>query len=322
MPAVSFPSCGRGVEHYRSYRKYVRERFGRAVLTIPVNAGLTCPNRDGTKSVAGCSFCDNRSFSPVWDDTAPVIEQIEQGIAAANKKFSAFIVYLQPFSNTYGPLSRLEPIYEAIIAIPGVVGIALGTRPDCFSEEKYDYLHDLSRRTYLSVEVGLQSSHDATLTLHGRGHSMEDFSRCIHALSTRGISTVAHVMLGLPPETEPMMLATAREIARLPVTGVKIHQLMVIRGTLLHAWYAEGKVECLTLERYAQLVARFVSHMRPDQLIHRIVADSSIEKGLVAPLWSAEKLKALHYINTYMDKEGVSQGARWIDNESETRNGY
>jgi uncharacterized protein len=302
------------VEHYRSYRKYVRERFGRPVLTIPVNAGFSCPNRDGSKSGEGCSFCDNRSFSPVWDDASPVIEQIELAVQGAQNKFDAFIVYLQPYSNTYGSVKRLSQIYEPIISFPRVVGLALGTRPDCFSEEKYDYLHDLSRRTYLSIEVGLQSAHDETLMLHRRGHSIEDFRQCVRSLSARGISTVAHVMLGLPPETEQMMMATAQEIARLPLTGVKIHQLMIIRGTLLHQWYTQGKIECLTLERYAKILAGFLSYLRPDQLIHRIVADSSIPKGLVAPLWSGSKLKTLDYLIDYMDTAGTCQGSRWKGN--------
>jgi uncharacterized protein len=299
------------VEHYRSYRKYVRQRFGRAVLTIPVSAGLSCPNRDGTISVDGCSFCDNRSFSPVWNDTTPVTSQIERSMKCAGVKFGAYIVYLQPFSNTYGPVEKLSRIYEAVISFPGVIGLALGTRPDCFSREMFDCLQDLASRTFLSVELGLQSAHDETLKLHRRGHSMGQFRECVQELSARNISTVAHVILGLPFETEGMMLATARELARLPVSGVKIHQLMVIRGTLLHEWYAQGKFKCLTLDQYAGLLAGFLSHLRPDQLVHRIVANSSDQKGLVAPLWSAGKLKALDFLNSYMDKEGTCQGSKW-----------
>jgi radical SAM protein (TIGR01212 family) len=247
----------------------------------------------------------------VWNDTAPIIEQIEQAIRKVSKKFNAFIVYLQPYSNTYGTVQQLSSIYEAIISFPRVVGLAIGTRPDCFSQEIFDYLQDVSRRTYLNVEVGLQSAHEETLKLNHRGHSMEDFRMCVRELSGRGIPTVGHVMLGLPPETEQMMLATAREIARLPVTGIKIHQLMIIRGTLLHQWYLKRKIECLTLQQYAKILSGFLSNLRSDQLIHRIVADSSIEKGLVAPLWSANKLKTLQFLKSYMDKEGTRQGEYW-----------
>jgi uncharacterized protein len=299
------------VEHYRSYRKYIRQRFGRPVLTIPVNAGFSCPNRDGTLSANGCAFCDNRSFSRVWDNTSPVISQIEKAIECVKNKFDAFIVYLQPFSNTYGSIDRLSQIYEAVISYPRVVGLAIGTRPDCFSNEIYDYLYDVSRRTYLSMEVGLQSAHDETLMQCLRGHSVENFRQCIRSLSKRGISTVAHVILGLPSETEQMMKETALEIARLPVTGIKIHQLMIIRETLAHQWYVQGKIESLTLEHYAHLLAQFLSYCRPDQYIHRVVADSRIETGLVAPLWSANKLETLNYLNGYMDEKKITQGKLW-----------
>ncbi len=299
------------MEHYRSYRKYVRSRFGCRVQTIPVSAGFSCPNRDGTKSNSGCSFCDNRSFSPVADEASSVVTQIERAISHAPQKIGAFIVYLQPFSNTYGTLAQLSSIYEPIISYPRVVGLSVGTRPDCFTEEIYDYLSHVSRRTYLCVEVGLQSAHDATLTLHHRGHTVEDFRQCIFSLSTREIATVAHVILGLPYETEQMMMETAQEIADLPVTGIKIHQLMVIRGTLLHQWYEQGKIECLTLERYAETLAGFLSYLRPDQFIHRLAAEASIKNGLIAPLWSRDKQPVLDFLNNYMDKEHVVQGSRW-----------
>jgi uncharacterized protein len=302
------------VEHYRSYRKYVRQRFGCPVLTIPINGGFSCPNRDGVKNSEGCSFCDNRSFSPVWDNVSPVITQLSQAIEGAKNKFGAFIAYLQPYSNTYGSVKQLSSLYEPIISHPGVVGLAVGTRPDCFSDDIYDYLYDISLRTYLSIEIGLQSVHDETLTIHRRGHSIEDFKRCVRLLSGRGISTVAHVMLGLPPETEQMMLETAQELARLPVTGVKIHQLMVIQGTLVHEWFTEGRFDCLTLDRYAHVLAGFLSFLRPDQLIHRIAAHARIDAGLVAPLWSANKSETLRYLQDYMDKHSIRQGMLWKGN--------
>ena len=299
------------MEHYRSYRAYVHRRFGAAVLKIPVNAGFSCPNRDGKKSTQGCLFCDNRSFSPVADTTYSIQAQIERVIAHAAPKYGAFIVYLQPFSNTYGSVEQLASVYEPIIALPRVVGIAIGTRPDCFSEEVYDYLHDLSKRTYLSIEIGLQSAHNETLVAYNRGHTAEDFRRCVMALSGRDIETVAHVMLGLAPESAVMMMDTARFVANLPVTGIKIHQLMVISGTPLERRYLENGFHCLTLEEYATLVCRFIAFVRPDQFMHRIVADCTPARGLIAPLWSAEKMKALHYIHAMMDKEKTVQGSAW-----------
>ena len=298
------------MERYRSYRHFLRRRFGRAVLKLPVNGGFSCPNRDGTKSDRGCVFCDNRSFSPAAGASFPVVRQVEEAIAKAPKKFGAFIVYLQPFSNTYGPVERLASLYEPIIAIPRVVGLAIGTRPDCFNEDIYDYLFDVSKRTYLSVEIGLQSAHDETLSINNRGHTVEDFRRSVYSLSRRGIETVAHVILGLTPETTAMMMETAGELARLPVTGIKIHQLMVIKGTMLAQWHEQARVKCLTLEEYAALVSDFLSYLRPDQHIHRIIADCSQRDGLIAPLWSADKLKSLRFIQEYMLRHKTMQGSR------------
>jgi hypothetical protein len=316
---AAFPGiyCGEGLykiivqQHYNSYRKYLQERFGKPILKIVVNGGFSCPNRDGLKNREGCSFCDNRSFSPVANTAKPVLTQLQEAALKAPSRYNAFIVYLQPFSNTYGDVKALATIYEPLISFPRVAGLAIGTRPDCFTEDIYNYLEDVSSRTYLSVEIGLQSAHDETLALHNRGHTVDDFRRCIAFLSERGIETVAHVMLGLPPETPEMMLETAREIADLPVTGVKIHQLMIIRGTGLHQKYERGEIECLTLEKYTEILCDFLSLLRPDQFVHRIVADSSEANGLIAPLWSAGKMKAINYITAYMDKKNTKQGSAW-----------
>jgi uncharacterized protein len=299
------------VEHYRSYRSYIRDRFGKPVLKIPVNGGFSCPNRDGVKSNNGCAFCDNRSFSPAAGNSLPVILQVQTSIAKASKKFDAFIVYLQPFSNTYGSVERIAGLYEPLAAIPGVIGLAIGTRPDCFTEGVYEYLKYLSGRTYLTLEIGLQSANDETLTFNNRGHTVEDFRRCIFSLAKLGIETVAHVILGLKPENQAMMMSTAREIAGLPVNGVKIHQLMVIKGTGVEKWYEQGELKCLSIEEYSSLLCEFLSYLRPDQHIHRIMADSCEGNGLVAPMWSSDKAKALHYIHDFMNINKTVQGSRF-----------
>lgn len=242
---------------------------------------------------------------------SPVVTQILEAIDKAPSRYGYFIAYLQPFSNTYGDVKALASVYEPLISFPRIIGIAVGTRPDCFTEDIYNYLADVSSRTYLSVEIGLQSAHNETLALHNRGHTLEDFRRCVQSLSRRKIETVAHVILGLPPETPEMMFETAREIADLPVTGVKIHQLMIIRGTSLHQKFEQGEIGCLTLEKYAEILCGFLSFLRPDQFVHRIVADSREVNGLVAPLWSAGKMKAINYITGYMDKNKTRQGSAW-----------
>jgi uncharacterized protein len=226
-------------------------------------------------------------------------------------RFDAFIVYLQPFSNTYGSIDRIMSVYESVVAIPGVVGLAVGTRPDCFTDELYDYLNDLAQRTYLSMEIGLQSSHDATLKKYNRGHTFDDFKRCIYTLSAIDTEIVAHVIIGLAPETDEMVMETAQILSRMPVTGVKIHQLMIIKGTDTEKWYEEDRIRTLAIDKYAELLCGFLSFLRPDQHIHRIMADSTFENGLVAPAWSAEKTKSVQFIHDYMKRNKTRQGSRF-----------
>jgi len=283
------------------------------VLKIPINGGFSCPNRDGVKSTVGCFFCDNRSFSPVADERilSPV-EQLTSALSRRKAMGKPVLPYLQPFSNTYGTVETLKEVYEPLLHQSGVIGLAIGTRPDCFTEDIHRYLAELAERTYLSVELGLQSSHDGTLEVCNRGHTFDDFKKTLYRLSSDGIETVAHVMIGLPGETEAMMIQTAKRLAALPCTGVKIHQLMVIEGTEFAEWYKVRKLSVFTVEEYARLLAAFLTHLRPDQHIHRIVADATRENGLVAPLWSADKMAALSVINKYMDERGVRQGSEWI----------
>jgi uncharacterized protein len=307
--------------HYLSYRSYLKQRFATSVLKIPLNAGFSCPNRDGTISSDGCSFCDNRSFSPVAITTASILDQLKSSIGKDRHRHEAFIAYFQPFSNTYGTRKHLEEMYEPIIAFPGVVGLAIGTRPDCFDKDIYDYLESVSRRTYLSVEIGLQSANDATLKFNRRGHDVAAFKKAITELSGRGIETVAHVMIGLPPgggtepppDTREDVVKTAQFIASLPVSGIKIHQLMIIRGTLMQQWYDNDEVTALSLEEYADILCDFLSHVRPNQHIHRIMADSTEKNGLIAPLWSSseEKMKSIAYIHGVMDRRNLVQGAEF-----------
>jgi radical SAM protein (TIGR01212 family) len=298
------------MRHYNAYSAYLKKRFRQPVLKLPLNGGFDCPNRDGTKSRRGCAFCDNRAFSPVAGAVAPPLEQLRESMRRAAGRYNAFIAYLQPFSNTYGSAARLRSVYEPLIGVPGVVGLSIGTRPDCLSDEVCGCLREVAGRTYLCVELGLQSSHDATLTLINRGHSFREFAAAAVKLADMHIETAAHVILGLPGESAHMMFETASQCACLPLNGIKIHQLMVIRGTPMERMLAEGKVRALTLKEYAPLVCGFLERLRPDQLIHRIMSDCRKENGLLEPEWSAGKQASIRFLHEHMDKNGVMQGSR------------
>ncbi len=300
-------------EPYLTYRSFLKKRFGKPVLKIPINGGFSCPNRDGTKSSEGCTFCDNRSFSPVALDQRSVIAQLKKAIQRASGRFDVFIAYLQPFTNTYGSVPQLKSIYEPLIVQPDVVGLAIGTRPDCLSDDICDYLADIGKRTYLSVEIGLQIASDEVLDYNNRGHTFADFREAVKRLVEREIETVAHVMIGLPKDTRAMMVDTAKQLAQLPVHGIKVHQLMIIKDTKVAEWFYQGKVKPLTLEEYAEVVGEFISFLRPDQCIHRIMADSKVEFGLIEPLWSANKMESVAFIKKYMIEDGFFQGKNWKD---------
>ena len=236
------------------------------------------------------------------------MEQLKTAINRASG-FDLFIPYLQPYSNTYGSVSLLRSVYEPLLEIPKVIGLALGTRPDCFTDEIFEYLDQLSVRTFLSVELGLQSSHDCTLTLINRHHTFADFVSTVERLANSGIETVAHVMLGLPGETAEMMAETAQRLSMLPVSGIKIHQLMVIENTRIHQWYENKTYTPLSIEEYAKLLRDFLCRLRPDQHIHRIMADSKAEYGLIAPSWSADKNRSINFLHEYFKKTEMVQGS-------------
>lgn len=298
------------MNRYNAYSSYLTKRFGSPVLKVPLNGGFFCPNRDGTRGTGGCAFCDNRAFSPVagvQGSPASVLASVTARPANAGK---VFIAYLQPFSNTYGSPDKLAGVYEPLLRIPRVVGLSIGTRPDCLPNPVVAYLAGLAQRTWLTVELGLQTIHDATLARINRGHTCGDFAAAVVRLANSGIGTVAHVMLGLPGESPEMMQATASALASLPVSGVKIHQLMIIRGTPIAEWYERGEAYAMEIDEYAKVLCGFIERLRPDQHVHRIMADSRPEHGLIAPLWSAQKATSLEFLRQRMEGCDMVQGKR------------
>lgn len=295
---------------YKTYRNYLKKRFGGPVFKVPINGGFSCPHKEGSP---GCHFCDNVTFSPAAKKAAvDVAEQLQKAIERNKRRYNYFLPYLQPNTNTYGSVEELKEVYEPLLNAENCVGLAIGTRPDCFSEEIYDYLEEISKKTYLSVELGLQSSSDETLTNINRGHDFESFKIAVQRLAGMGIEVVTHLMAGLPGETKEDMIQTVRDISSLPIGGVKFHQLMVIEGTEFAQQYKRGEFQTLSLKEYAPLLKTLLEHTREDILIHRIMADTPRHnKDLIAPMWSHEKDSSVQWLQKYLIETGTIQGSLW-----------
>jgi radical SAM protein (TIGR01212 family) len=295
---------------YRSLAAYLRERFGVRVRTLALDAGFTCPNVDGTVTTGGCVFCDNRSFSP--NRRLPRVSlraQVERGIAVLSGRYRAerYIAYFQAGTNTHGPLDRLRRLYDEALAHPLVVGLAVGTRPDSVPDAVLDLLDDYARTRPVFLELGLQSIHDRSLEWMNRGHDVAAFFDAVARCRGRNLELCAHVILGLPGESRADMLATARAVAGLPLHGVKIHNLYVVRGTPLEAQYQRGEAPLLTRDEYVSVVCDVLEVLPPELVIHRLSGEAP-EDYLVAPDWCRDKPALLRAIDAELARRDSRQG--------------
>jgi len=295
---------------YNAYHFHLKKHFGDRVQKVSLDAGFTCPNVDGTVARGGCVFCDNRSFSPSRRLPRTTIRgQLDEGIKRLKRRYKArqFLAYFQPATNTYAPVSRLRPLYEEAIAHPEVVGLAIGTRPDCVPEDVLDLLAELASRTYVSVEYGLQTIHDRSLDWMNRGHHHDAFLDAIERSRGRGFEICAHVMLGLPGESRADMLATAREVARLQLDAVKIHNLYVVQGTPLAEQFAAGAVRLLEREEYVETLVDFLELLPPGCVVERISGEAPPDY-FVAPSWCLNKPAILRAIQQEFARRDSWQG--------------
>jgi radical SAM protein (TIGR01212 family) len=287
-PAASWRQAGL---RYNAYNYFLRQKFGQRVQKVSVDAGFTCPNVDGTVAKGGCVFCDNRSFSPSRRlPRVSIRGQIDEGIRRLKWRYDVeqFMAYFQPATNTYAPVERLRPLYFEAIEHPQVVGLAIGTRPDCVPGEVLDLLAEVAERTYLSVEYGLQTIHDRSLDWMNRGHHHDAFLDAIERSQGRGFEICAHVMLGLPGESHEDMLATAREVARLPIDAVKLHNLYAVKNTPLADQVAAGEVELMARDDYLRTVVDFLELLPPECIVERISGEAP-PNYLVGPTWCLDK---------------------------------
>jgi len=297
-------------KRYNDLNSHLRSLFGCRVQKITVDAGLSCPNRDGTVSTGGCIFCNDRgSGTGAHSRGLTITDQLIQGKKFLGRRYKAkkFLVYFQSFSNTYAPVGKLQKMYDEALAVEDVVGLSIGTRPDCVDLPVLDLLQEYAGRRLIWVEYGLQSASDKTLKLINRGHDVRSFEDAVKATSNRGIKICAHVILGLPGETRKDILHTAETISALGVDGVKLHLLYVVKGTPLEALYRQGNYRCLDQQEYVDLICDFLERIPPQMVIQRLTGDPHPEE-LVAPQWSRLKTDTLREINATLEKRNSWQG--------------
>ncbi len=296
---------------------FLQHRFGRKVRKISIDAGLSCPNLDGKLAHEGCIFCDVRSFSPsrrLGASAMSVTEQIAEGTSRLRRRYGAaadaFIAYFQPATNTYGPIADLLPLWQEAIAQPGIVGLTVGTRPDCAGDEILDALESLASDAWVSIEFGLQSIHQQSLDWLHRGHDFHCFEDSVNRARSRGLHVGAHLMLGLPNETAAQMVETAREMARLQVDSVKLHNLYVVRDTPLATLWERGEFRLPEKDEYVRFVADFLEHLPPNCVIDRLAGDAP-PQYLLAPDWCRQKAAIRHDVEREFARRGTRQGSHW-----------
>lgn len=304
-----------GGKRYHSLNYHLRKEFGQKVFKIALDAGFTCPNRDGTFSCEGCYFCsEHGSGDFAGDRKLDIEEQFMQVKEVMHKKWAngKYIAYFQAFSNTYAPVHRLRELYEYALAQDGVVGIAIATRPDCLPNEVIALLAELNQKSYLWVELGLQSIHQKTARLMNMYYDYNVFLDSLYKLREHSIETCAHIILGLPKESREDMLATGRAMANLPIQGLKIHLLHLMKNTPLAKIHEETPMNFLSREQYIELVVDILEYLPPELVIHRLTGDSP-RNLLIEPRWSLNKWEVLNLIDKRLQDSNTWQGKLYHD---------
>ena len=294
---------------YRSIRDHWYHNYGGRVQKVLLDAGFTCPNRDGTKAVGGCIYCNNDSFNFSPDFT--VRDQLVFGMKRARKRYRArkFIAYFQAYTNTYGEPEYLRKLYSVIYEFPEVIGLSIGTRPDCVPDPVLDVVQDFARTHEVWLEYGLESSRNDSLKRLNRAHTFEEFKDAVLRTAGRGIKIAAHIIVGLPWETEADMLRTAGEVAALPVDAIKIHNLHIVRGTALEQIHRRSPVQLLSKEEYAAIASKILEILPPEMLILRLTADCP-DSLLIAPEWCNKKKEIVALIERELVSRKSFQGAK------------
>ncbi len=299
-------------QRYRTYSDFLSQFFAGKVQKLAVNAGFTCPNRDGTVGWGGCTYCNNQSFNPQYSaDLRTVTAQLEAGKSFFAKKYPTmrYLAYFQAYTNTYADISKLSALYEEALSVGGVVGLVVGTRPDCVSNELLDYFAGLAQKTFVLLEYGVESTHNDTLRRINRGHDFACAERAIRQTSERGINTVAHLILGLPGESHEQIMQSATDVSALPVDVLKLHQLQLVKGTDMAREYLQNPAQfrLYDVEEYAELVADFLERLRPDIAVERFTSQSPSDL-LIAPQWGLKNYEFVELVRRALERRNTWQG--------------
>lgn len=302
---------------YNDFSTFLREYFDCKVQKISINAGFTCPNRDGVKGLGGCTYCNNQTFNPEYCRTEKSVrQQLEEGRVFFARKYPEmkYLAYFQAYTNTYSELETLKQKYEEALSVKDVAGLVIGTRPDCMPDDLLAYLQELQKSTFVLVEYGIESTHDETLCRINRGHSYAETVDAVCRTAKRGILTGGHIILGLPGETHESMMTQAGELSKLPLTTLKLHQLQLIRGTKMAHEYAEHPQEfhLYEVDEYIDLVIDFIERLRPDIVVERFVSQSPKEL-LIAPDWGLKNYEFVERVKKRMQERRAYQGKLYVD---------
>ena len=298
-------------KRYHTYNYFLRTKFGGKVMKISLNGGFTCPNIDGTKGVGGCTYCSSSGSGDfAGNPSLDIHRQFEEVKAMMTNKWEGkYIAYFQANTNTYAPLSRLKTLYESALSEKDVIGLSIATRADCISEEIADYLKELSDKTYLTVELGLQTIHDKTGERINRCHSYADFLKGYNMIKERGIPVCVHLINGLPGETHEMMVETAREVGKLNPDFVKLHLLHIIKGTKIAEEFERGEFSLMTLPEYVSVICDQLEVLPQETVIQRVTGDGKKE-DLIGPMWSLKKFVVMNEIDKEMVRRNSHQGIK------------
>lgn len=301
-------------QRYNAFGPYLKNKFGTVVYKVNVDAGFTCPNRDGTLGVTGCIYCNNDSFRPSKCRPGLSLKaQIRNGLQYLSKRYKAtkFLVYFQPYTNTYAPVAELERLYREALSEPSVIGLAIGTRPDCVDGEKIELLQSLAKDNFILVEYGLQSIYDKSLNYILRGHDYKTFLDAIDMTKGRDIHIGAHIIVGLPTETREEMLAMADEISELPIRFLKIHQLQIVKDTVLAEQYLREPFHTFDYEEYLDFIVDFIERLSPEIVIQRLFATAP-DNILIAPRWGKTRQQIIRDIEERFIKRDAIQGSKCL----------